>query len=74
VVIALKAPMTTITLTVIGMTCVHCEKAVLKVIQSIDAQAQPTINRPAGTACITSEQPPHMFIAAIVNEGYSACL
>jgi copper chaperone len=70
----MKADMTTITLTVAGMTCAHCEKAVLKAIKSIDAQAQPTINRPAGTACITSEQPPDMFVAAIVKEGYSARL
>jgi len=66
--------MTTITLTIDGMTCVHCEKAVQKAIKSIDAQAQTTINRPAGTACITSEQPPDMFVAAIVKEGYSASL
>ena len=56
------------------MTCVHCEKAVQKAIKSIDAEAEKTINRPAGTACITSEQPPDMFVAAIVKEGYSASL
>ena len=36
------------TFSVQGMTCGHCEKAVTQAVQSVDPQAQVTIDRPAG--------------------------
>lgn len=53
-----------------GMTCGHCERAVLNAILDLDAQAQVTIDRPNGQVTIESAQPREALAAAIREEGY----
>jgi copper chaperone len=53
-----------------GMTCGHCEMAVKKAVQSVDPQAQVTIDRPAGKVEVQSSQPREAIASAIAEEGY----
>jgi copper chaperone len=53
-----------------GMTCGHCEMAVKKAVQSVDPQAQVTIDRPAGKVEVQSSQPREAIAHAIAEEGY----
>jgi copper chaperone len=64
--------MNTIQLTITGMTCGHCEKAVMTAIKSVDINAQASIDRAANSATISSEQPNQAFVDAIAGEGYAA--
>jgi copper chaperone len=52
------------------MTCGHCEMAVKKAVQSVDPQAQVTIDRPAGKVEVQSNQPREAIANAIAEEGY----
>ena len=58
------------TFNVQGMTCGHCEKAVTKAVQSVDPQAQVTIDRPAGKVEVRTTQPREAIAHAIAEEGY----
>lgn len=58
------------TFSVQGMTCGHCEKAVTQAVQSVDPQAQVTIDRPAGKVEVHSTQPREAIARAIAEEGY----
>jgi copper chaperone len=58
------------TFTVQGMTCGHCEKAVIQAVQSVDPQAQVKIDRPAGKVEVQSTQPREAIARAIADEGY----
>jgi copper chaperone len=58
------------TFSVQGMTCGHCEKAVTQAVQSVDPQAQVTIDRPAGKVEVNSTQPREAIARAIAEEGY----
>ena len=53
-----------------GMTCGHCEMAVRKAIQRLDAQAKVEIDRASGTVQVQSEQPRESVAHAIADEGY----
>lgn len=59
------------TFTVTGMTCGHCEKAVVKAIKSLDPQAQVTIDRSRNLVEVQSEQPRQAIAHAIEEEGYA---
>lgn len=58
------------TYTVLGMTCGHCEKAVIQAIKTIDPQAEVKIDRSQNRVDVQSEQPPEAVAAAIQEEGY----
>ena len=58
------------TFNVQGMTCGHCERAVTQAVQSLDPQAQVTIDRPAGKVEVQSTQPREAIARAIAEEGY----
>ena len=58
------------TFNVQGMTCGHCEMAVRKAIQRLDAQAQIEIDRTSGKVQVHSEQPRETVAHAIAEEGY----
>ena len=58
------------TFNVQGMTCGHCEKAVTQAVQSVDPQAQVTIDRPAGRVEVQTTQPREAIAQAIAEEGY----
>ena len=57
-------------LTVEGMTCGHCEKAVTKAILSLDAQAKVLIDRTHNSVQVDSEKNREALAQAIVDEGY----
>ena len=59
------------TLTVQGMTCGHCEKAVTKAIKTLDPAAEVKIDRSQNRVDVQSEQPREALAAAIREEGYA---
>jgi copper chaperone len=59
------------TFTVTGMTCGHCEKAVVRAIKQADPQAEVKIDRTANLVEVQSEQARELLAAAIVEEGYA---
>jgi copper chaperone len=61
----------TITLTVTGMTCGHCEKAVTRAIRQLDPQAEITIDRSADKVEVQTTQAREQLAQAITEEGYS---
>jgi copper chaperone len=56
--------------TVTGMTCEHCEKAVVRAIRQIDRKAEVTANRTGNKVEVTSEQARDTLAKAIADEGY----
>lgn len=56
--------------TVEGMTCGHCEKAVIKAVLSLDAQAKVVIDRTQNKVQVDSEKPREALVNAIAEEGY----
>ena len=58
------------TFNVQGMTCGHCEMAVRKAIQRLDAQAKIEIDRASGKVQVQSEQSRESVAHAIADEGY----
>ncbi len=63
--------MTTQTLTVQGMTCGHCEKAVTTAIKTLDPQAEVRIDRAQNLVEVNTAQPREAVAAAIREEGYN---
>ena len=59
------------TLTVQGMTCGHCEKAVTTAIKTLDPKADVKIDRSQNRVDVQSEQPREALAAAIREEGYA---
>ncbi|MBT9551461.1 MAG: heavy-metal-associated domain-containing protein [Hydrogenophaga sp.] len=59
------------TLTVQGMTCGHCEKAVTTAIKTLDPKAEVTIDRSQNRVEVQSDQPREALAAAIREEGYA---
>ncbi len=59
------------TFTVTGMTCGHCEKAVTRAIQEVDAQAQVKIDRSQNKVEVESTQTREALAHAIAEEGYA---
>ena len=58
------------TFEVTGMSCGHCVNAVTEALQTVDPQAQVTIDLPTGHVDVLSEQPRQDIVAAIENAGY----
>lgn len=54
-----------------GMTCGHCEKAVMRALQQVDPQAEVKIDRSSGRVDVQSQQPREALAAAIAEEGYT---
>lgn len=63
--------MTQQTFTVTGMTCGHCEKAVVQAIKAVDPQADVKADRTTNRVDVQSEQPREALAAAIRDEGYA---
>lgn len=59
------------TFTVTGMTCGHCEKAVIQAVQQMDPQAQVVIDRAQNHVQVESSQPREALAKAIAEEGYA---
>lgn len=55
---------------VTGMTCEHCEKAVVRAVRQLDRTAEVTADRTTNNVKVTSEQPRDALAKAIADEGY----
>lgn len=53
-----------------GMTCGHCEKAVISAIRQIDPAAQVRIDRANNRVEVDTSQPRESLAEAIREEGY----
>ena len=58
------------TFTVSGMTCGHCEKAVIRAVKQVDPQAQVKIDRSLNKVEVESTQARELLSKAIAEEGY----
>ena len=58
-------------LTVTGMTCGHCEKAVTRAVKQLDPQAEVKIDRAANLVEVDSAQNRELVAKAIAEEGYA---
>jgi copper chaperone len=57
--------------TVTGMTCEHCEKAVVRAVRQLDRSAEVKADRTQNRVEVDSEQPREALAQAIAEEGYS---
>ena len=63
----------TIELTITGMTCDHCVRAVTDAITGVDGVREATVDLDAGAASLTGEGVNlEAVVAAITEEGYEA--
>ena len=58
-------------LTVSGMSCGHCERAVTQALQQLDPQAKVDIDRLRSSVRVDSSQPRDRLVQAITEEGYA---
>jgi copper chaperone len=58
------------TFTVSGMTCGHCEKAVIRAVKQVDPQAEVKIDRSLNKVEVESTQARELLSKAIAEEGY----
>lgn len=58
------------TFIVSGMTCGHCEKAVMRAVKQVDPQAEIKIDRVTGKVEVESAQARELLVNAIGEEGY----
>jgi len=56
---------------VTGMSCGHCVNAVQNAVQTVDPEAQVTVDLETGHVDVLSEQPRKDIVAAIENAGYA---
>ncbi len=57
--------------TVTGMTCEHCEKAVVRAVRQLDRTAEVQADRTQNRVEVDSEQPREALAQAIAEEGYT---
>ena len=57
--------------TVTGMTCEHCEKAVVRAVRQLDRTAEVQADRSTNSVVVVSEQPRDALAQAIAEEGYT---
>ena len=55
---------------VTGTSCAHCASAVQNAVQTIDPEAQVTVDLETGHVDVLSPQPRQDIVAAIENAGY----
>ena len=58
-------------LTVSGMSCGHCERAITQALQQLDPQAKVDIDRLRSSVRVDSNQPRDRLVQAITEEGYA---
>ncbi|MDD5031074.1 MAG: heavy-metal-associated domain-containing protein [Rhodoferax sp.] len=59
------------TFTVTGMTCEHCEKAVVRAIRQLDRVAEVVADRLQNRVEVNSSLAPEALKQAIADEGYT---
>ncbi|MVN85648.1 heavy metal transport/detoxification protein [Deinococcus sp. HMF7620] len=61
-------------LSITGMTCGHCERAVREALLAVPGVENAQVNLPAGQATVTGSVDPQALVQAVSAEGYSAQL
>ena len=54
-----------------GMTCEHCEKAVVRALRQLDRSAEVVADRTRNLVEVTTSQPAEALKQAIADEGYT---
>lgn len=54
-----------------GMTCGHCERAVVHAVRKVDTEALVQVNLETGRVSVESEHSRAAIAAAIAEEGYT---
>jgi len=62
----------TLELEVAGMTCGHCQSAVLKALKSVGGVQDAQVDLASGKAQVRGNPDPQQLIFAIEQEGYTA--
>lgn len=62
----------TITLTVTGMSCEHCEQTVTEALESIEGVTSATADNEANEAVVEGNAPIDDLVAAVEDAGYEA--
>ncbi len=57
--------------TVTGMTCEHCEKAVVRAVRQLDRSAEVRADRTQNRVEVDSDQPREALARTIAEEGYT---
>ncbi|RYF35211.1 MAG: copper chaperone [Comamonadaceae bacterium] len=55
---------------VAGMSCAHCASAVQNAVQTVDPEAEVTVDLETGHVDVLSPQPRQDIVVAIENAGY----
>jgi copper chaperone len=55
-----------------GMSCGHCEQAVKQAVETLDPEAQVTVDLATGHVDVLSQQSREAILLAIDNAGYKA--
>jgi len=58
-------------LQVTGMTCGHCERAVVHAVRQVDPEATVQVDLAQGKVVVESDQARDALAAAITEEGYT---
>lgn len=53
-----------------GMTCGHCERAVIQAVQALDSAAEVKVDLAKGEVRVASDVPAERLMEAIREEGY----
>jgi len=53
-----------------GMTCGHCERAVVHAVRTVDSEATIKVDLQSGQVTIESDKARAMLVQAIQEEGY----
>ncbi|MDR6213578.1 cation transporter [Paracidovorax wautersii] len=54
-----------------GMTCGHCERAVVHAVRQVDPEALVQVDLPTGKVTVESDHAREPLAAAITEEGYA---
>ncbi len=60
------------TLSIEGMTCGHCQKAVKEALEGVAGVVSVEVDLASGGATVSGEADTDALIAAVVEEGYKA--
>ncbi len=66
--------MSTITLNIEGMTCGHCQKAVIEALQGVQGVEQVEVDLESGKAVVQGSADAQQLVAAVEDEGYDAAV
>lgn len=61
-----------LTLTVTGMSCEHCEQTVVEALEAVDGVREATADEEAGRATVEGEVEVDALIEAVESAGYEA--